>query len=134
MFALCYVVLNVATTRGTEGNSNYGLAIGFTILVGASAVGGISGGAFNPAVAVSVTLMGISTPANIWIFLVADFLGGAAGGGALQRPEPRPRLSVFYRRRRQTSSKMPLLKLRRNLPKGTTPKFRRTVACSLTMI
>ncbi len=77
-FALCYVVLNVATSRGTEGNSNYGLAIGFTVLVGAFAVGGISGGAFNPAVAVGVTLMGLSGWASIWIFLVADFLGGAA--------------------------------------------------------
>ena len=77
-FALCYVVLNVATSRGTEGNSNYGLAIGFTVLVGAFAVGGISGGAFNPAVAVGVTLLGLSSWANIWIFLVADFLGGAA--------------------------------------------------------
>src|SRR5947209_1873366 len=75
-FALCYVVLNVATARGTEGNSNYGLAIGFTVMVGAFAVGGISGGAFNPAVAVGVTILGLSAPANIWIFLVADFLGG----------------------------------------------------------
>jgi len=80
-FALCQVALNVATARGTEGNSSYGLAIGFTILVGASAVGGIAGGAFNPAVAGDVILMGFSTPANIWIFLVADFLGGAVAGG-----------------------------------------------------
>jgi aquaporin Z len=79
-FALCYVVLNTATARGTEGNSNYGLAIGFTVLVGAYAVGGISGGAFNPAVAVGITLMGLSAAANIWIFLVADFLGGLAAG------------------------------------------------------
>ena len=43
-FALCYVVLNVATSRGTEGNSNYGLAIGFTVLVGAFAVGGSRAG------------------------------------------------------------------------------------------
>src|ERR1700740_2925239 len=51
-FALCWVVLNVATARGTEGNSFYGLAIGFTVLAGAFAVGGISGGAFNPAISV----------------------------------------------------------------------------------
>jgi aquaporin Z len=76
-FALCYVVLNVATAKGTSGNSFYGLAIGFTVLIGAFSVGGISGGAFNPAVAVGVTLMGLSKMANIWIFLVADFLGGA---------------------------------------------------------
>jgi aquaporin Z len=79
-FALCYVVLNVATAKGTAGNSNYGLAIGFTVLTGAYAVGSISGGAFNPAVAVGVTVMGLSAPANIWIFLVADFLGGAVAG------------------------------------------------------
>ena len=77
-FALCYVVLNVATAKGTEGNSNYGLAIAFTVLAGAYSVGAISGGAFNPAVAVGVTLMGLSAPANLWIFLAADLLGGAA--------------------------------------------------------
>ena len=33
-FALCWVVLNVATSKGTMGNSFYGLAIGATVLVG----------------------------------------------------------------------------------------------------
>ena len=32
-FALVWVVLNVATARGTDGNSFYGLAIGFTVVV-----------------------------------------------------------------------------------------------------
>ena len=76
-FALCYVVLNVATSKNTSGNSFYGLAIGFTVLIGAYSVGAISGGAFNPAVAVGITVMGLSSVANIWIFLVANFLGGA---------------------------------------------------------
>ena len=76
-FALCYVVLNVATAKATEGNSYFGLAIGFTVVVGAFAVGGISGGAFNPAVAVGITAMGLSKLANIWIFLVGNFVGGA---------------------------------------------------------
>jgi aquaporin Z len=80
-FALCFVVLNVATARGTEGNSNYGLAIGFTVLVGAYAVGGISGGAFNPAVAVGITVMGLSALTDIWIFLLANFAAGAAAAG-----------------------------------------------------
>jgi aquaporin Z len=79
-FALCYVVLNVATARGTEGNSNYGLAIAFTVLAGAYSVGSISGGAFNPAVAVGLTVMGLSAVGDIWIFLVANFLGGLAAG------------------------------------------------------
>jgi aquaporin Z len=79
-FALCHVVLNVATAKGTAGNSNYGLAIGFTVLAGAFAMGPVSGAAFNPAVAVGVTAMGLSAVANIWIFLVACFLGAAVAG------------------------------------------------------
>jgi len=76
-FALCYVVLNAATSRNTVGNSFYGLAIGFTVTAGAYSVGAISGGAFNPAVAVGITVMGLSSLGSIWIFLLANFLGGA---------------------------------------------------------
>jgi aquaporin Z len=79
-FALVYVVLNVATAKATSGNSFYGLAIGFTVVVGAFAVGGISGGAFNPAVALGATLMGLISPSAVWIHLLADFAGGAAAG------------------------------------------------------
>jgi aquaporin Z len=92
-FALCYVVLNVATAKGTQGNSNYGLAIGFTVMTGAFAVGGISGGAFNPAVAVGVTLMNLVDPTKVWVHLVADFAGGAAAGlifNALDLGDDRP--------------------------------------------
>ena len=77
-FALVFVVLNTATAKGTAGNSFYGLAIGFTVMTGAFAVGNISGGAFNPAVAVGISMMGLSTWPNIWIYLVADLVGGAA--------------------------------------------------------
>src|SRR6476646_6267752 len=76
-FALVYVVLNAATADGTSGNSFYGLAIGMTVMTGAFAVGDISGGAFNPAVAVGISVMGISSWSNIWIYLVADFLRDA---------------------------------------------------------
>jgi aquaporin Z len=51
-FALVSVVLNTAATKATSGNSYFGLAIGFTVLAAAYAGGGISGGAFNPAVGV----------------------------------------------------------------------------------
>jgi aquaporin Z len=81
-FALAYVVLNVATARGTEGNSFYGLAIGFTVAVGAFAVGGVSGGAFNPAVALGASVMGIFKWSHIWIYLLATELGGAVAAGA----------------------------------------------------
>ncbi len=75
-FALVYVVLNAATAEGTSGNSFYGLAIGMTVMTGAFAVGDISGGAFNPAVALGISLLGISSWNNIWIYLAANF--GAA--------------------------------------------------------
>jgi aquaporin Z len=72
-FALAFVVLNVATSKGTAGNSFYGLAIGMTVMAGAFAVGNISGGVFNPAVAVGISIMGLSSWGNIWIYLVANF-------------------------------------------------------------
>ena len=72
-FALVYVVLNAATAEGTSGNSFYGLAIGMTVMTGAFAVGDISGGAFNPAVALGICVLGISSWTNIWIYLLADF-------------------------------------------------------------
>ncbi|MFQ5941972.1 MAG: MIP/aquaporin family protein [Anaerolineales bacterium] len=77
-FALCFVVLNVATAKSTEGNSYFGFAIGFTVLVGAYAVGNVSGGVFNPAVAVGITIMGMSELASIWTYLVATLSGGVA--------------------------------------------------------
>ena len=70
-------MLNVATARGTDGNSFYGLAIGFTVVTGAFAVGGISGGAFNPAIALGAMVTGLFEWSNIWIYLLADFAGGA---------------------------------------------------------
>ncbi|MCH8340970.1 MAG: aquaporin [Chloroflexi bacterium] len=83
-FALAFVVLNVATAKSTEGNSYFGFAIGFTVLVGAYAVGPVSGGVFNPAVAVGITIMGLSELSNIWIYLVATLLGGAAAALAFK--------------------------------------------------
>lgn len=87
-FALVYVVLNTATAKGTSGNSFYGLAIGFTVMVGAFSVGNISGGAFNPAVAVGISVMGLSSWSNVWIYLVADFVGGAVAAGAFRALNP----------------------------------------------
>jgi aquaporin Z len=87
-FALAYVVLNTATAKDTAGNSNYGLAIGFTVMTMAFAVGGISGGAFNPAVAVGLTLMHLVNVADIWIFLLANFAGGALAAAAFRCLNP----------------------------------------------
>ena len=80
-FALALVILNVAANKATEGNSYYGLAIGFTIAAAAFAGGGISGGAFNPAVGIGPILVdGIAGDggfSNIWIYIVAPIIGGA---------------------------------------------------------
>ena len=87
-FALVYVVLSTATAKGTSGNSFYGLAIGFTVMVGAFSVGNISGGVFNPAVAIGISVMGLSSWSNVWIYLVADFAGGAVAAGAFKALNP----------------------------------------------
>jgi aquaporin Z len=90
-FALAYVVLNCATARATAGNSYYGLAIGFTVMTGAFAVGDISGGAFNPAVAVGISVMGLSAWSNLWIYLLANFAGAAAAGWTFRYLNPEDR-------------------------------------------
>ena len=80
-FALALVVLDVATAAKTAGNSYYGLAIGFTVVVAAFAAGPISGGAFNPAVGIGPTvwqaLHGAGGYSHLWLYLVGPLLGGA---------------------------------------------------------
>jgi aquaporin Z len=83
-FALCYVVLNVATAKANAGNSHYGLAIGFTVVVGAYAVGAVSGGAFNPAVAIGLGVTGLVKWADIWMHLVGEVAGAVAAAAAFK--------------------------------------------------
>jgi aquaporin Z len=78
-FALAYVVLNVATSKDHPDNSFYGLAIGFTVLAGAIAVGGISGGAFNPAVVLGGATMGLFGWSTL-SYLVPQLIAGVAAG------------------------------------------------------
>lgn len=93
-FALALVVLNSATAKGTAGNSFYGLAIGFTVLAGAFAVGPISGGVFNPAVGTGPIVMDtIMHPereslVNLWIYWAAPLVGGAAAGIVFRAQNP----------------------------------------------
>jgi aquaporin Z len=77
-YALAYVVLNVATSKSHPDNQFYGLAIGFTVLTGAVAVGGVSGGAFNPAVTVGIMVMGLFSWSTIWIYLLAQAIAAVA--------------------------------------------------------
>jgi aquaporin Z len=76
--ALAYVVLNVTSAAGTEGNSFYGLAIGFTVATGIFAVGKTTGGVFNLAVALGGGVTGALTWSHSWIYILAGILGGAA--------------------------------------------------------
>jgi len=87
-FALVNVVLNTATARATAGNSYFGMAIGFTVLAGAFAVGNVSGAAFNPAVAIGAMIMGLLPWNLLWLYLAANLLGGAAAAMAFKWINP----------------------------------------------
>lgn len=91
-FMLALVVLNVATAKATAGNSFYGLAIGFAVVVGAFAGGGISGGAYNPAVAIGPNLMhmlaGGGSIAHLWLYMVGCFVGGAVAAVVFRFQNP----------------------------------------------
>lgn len=95
-FALCLVVLNVATSSLTKGNSYYGLAIGFTVVVGAFAGGGVSGGAYNPAVGVGLNLvhgaLTGSAMGHMWLYIAGPLVGGALAALVFrfQEAEPAP--------------------------------------------
>lgn len=88
-FALVWVILNVATAKSTAGNSFYGLAIGFTVLAGAVSVGGISGGAFNPAVGLGVVVMGLEKISQLGLYVVANLVGGAVAAVAFKATQER---------------------------------------------
>jgi aquaporin Z len=90
-FALCLVVLNVATAKKAAGNSYFGLAIGFTVAAAAFAGGPISGGAFNPAVGVGTILVSAvaakGSLANLWLYIVGPCIGAIAASWAFRVQE-----------------------------------------------
>ncbi len=87
-FALVNTVLNVATAKGTSGNSFYGFAIGFTVLAGAYAVGGVSGGAFNPAVTVGLIVFGKLTAVQAIAYIVTQLVAAIAAGALFKMLNP----------------------------------------------
>jgi len=78
-------ILNVAATKATEGNSYFGLAIGFAIVIAAFAGGPISGGAFNPAIGFGATLgkslFGGGNFDWFWIYVIGPLLGATIAAG-----------------------------------------------------
>jgi aquaporin Z len=81
--ALVLVVLNVALTKALQGNSFYGLAIGFTIAAAIFVGGPISGGAYNPAVGFGATLGSALFAgggwSDFWLYVAGPFVGAAIG-------------------------------------------------------
>lgn len=79
-FALVSVVLHTAVSKKTANNDYYGLAIGTVLMVAAFAGGGISGGAFNPAVGLGPNLYDLGSLSdhlsNLWLYLVGPLAGG----------------------------------------------------------
>lgn len=81
-FVLAFVVLTVATAENFRGSQVFGFAIGFTIPALAVMGGPISGGLFNPAIALGSMFVGIvlGTPiiwAHVVLYVVGAFIGGA---------------------------------------------------------
>jgi len=78
-FALVFVIFNVCLNTRAEGNQYFGLAIGLTLFVGATAGGAISGGIFNPAVGVVPLLINFQhlgeNLTNILLYIVGPTVG-----------------------------------------------------------
>lgn len=84
VFALTYVVLQTRTTPETAPNPLNGLAIGFTLLAATYALGGLSGGVFNPALYLGGSVAGLYAWDDILVYLIGAFLGAAAASTAVQ--------------------------------------------------
>jgi aquaporin Z len=87
-FALVLTVLSTATSAKSAGNSYFGLAIGFTVGAGVLAVGSLTGAAFNSAVGVGVVMFGLSATSNLWVYIVANLVGGAVAAAAFRFMSP----------------------------------------------
>ena len=83
-FALAWAVLNTATAKATAGNSYFGLAIGFTVAVGAMTIGPVTLGAFNPAVAVGLGMHGLLPVAAVAVYVAAQLLAGLVAAAAFR--------------------------------------------------
>ena len=79
---LALVVLLTATTRSQEGKSFFGLAIGAALTAGAKAVGGVSGGALNPAIGIALPVLKDDGMGDIYIYVIGPLVGGLLAAGA----------------------------------------------------
>merc|ERR1719272_268759 len=90
-FMLCFVILNVAVARKYSEKSNqwYGLAIGFVIIAGAYGAGVVSGGCFNPAVAIGIDTSSLGLGFGWCIaYTLFEFLGAFLAAVAFKLVRP----------------------------------------------
>merc|ERR1719272_2886609 len=90
-FMLCFVILNVAVARKYSEKSNewYGLAIGFVIVAGAYGAGVVSGGCFNPAVAIGIDTSSLGLGFGWCIaYTLFEFLGAFLAAVAFKLVRP----------------------------------------------
>lgn len=79
-FALASVVLHVTTSKKTHNNQYFGLAIGLTVMAAVFAGGPISGGVYNPAVALGPALFQLGAIQTILPLLILYLIGPTVGG------------------------------------------------------
>lgn len=82
-FAFALIVLTIATSDKYRGNQVFGFAIGFTIPALATLGGPISGGLFNPAIALGSAFFGLLKGLPVVWSDVALYVGGAFVGAFL---------------------------------------------------
>jgi aquaporin Z len=87
-FALCYAVLDVATSKRHSNNSYYGTALGFALLAGAFAVAAISGGAFEQEASLDAAATDMFAWPILPVYLIAQIFGGLAAGVTLLALDP----------------------------------------------
>lgn len=76
-FTLVYVFLAATTSSPSAGNPWSGLATGAAVLGGMYAGLPLSGGAYNPAVSIGMSLMGLGSWDLLWMYVLAELAGGA---------------------------------------------------------
>ncbi|CAJ1449664.1 unnamed protein product [Effrenium voratum] len=89
-FMLCFVVLNVAVAKKnkTEEGQYFALAIGFCVIAGAYGAGFISGGAFNPAVAISLDVTSWDHFGNCIYYTIFELLGAGVAAYVFSKVRP----------------------------------------------
>jgi aquaporin Z len=87
-FVLVFGVIGTAVFGGDVGGVKVGyvwiaLALGLSVLIGAAALGRVSGGHFNPAVTVGMALAGRFRWGDVAAYLMAQVLGGVIASSLL---------------------------------------------------